>query len=130
MMETFKEYYRFPLKSSAVPVKALTSDGRPAFDWLIPDYGGFMSIRRQVLVRLNGGNEGIGTVKKIYHCDNQVISATLCEGPNAGREIKLFRIRGWGMLTGSGGFHLPAGKAIEIQDAFAAYCVDMLNKCE
>lgn len=34
------------------------------------------------------------------------------------------------MLIGSGGFHLSAEKAIEIQDAFATYCVDMLNKCE
>ena len=128
MMETFKEYYRFPLKSSAVPIKVLTSDGRPAFDWLIPDYGGFTSIRKQIFARLNGGDEGLGLVKKIYRCDNQVVIATLYEGSNDGKEIKLFRIRGWGMLTGSGGFHLPAEKAIEIQDAFAAYCVEMLNK--
>lgn len=129
-MEIFKEYYKFPLKTSDVPFKVLTSDGRPAFDWLIPDYGGFMLIRRQILARLNGEYEEMGMIKKIYRCDNQVISAIFCEGPNAGREIRLFRIRGWGMLTGSGGFHFPAGKAIEIQDAFAAYCVDMLNKCK
>ena len=128
MMEAFKEYYRFPLKSSTVQIKVLTADGWPAFDWLIPDYGGCLSIRKQILARLNGEDEGIGLIKKIFRCDNQIVSAIFCEGPNNGKEIKLFRIRGWGMLTGSGGFHLSAENAIEIQDAFAAYCVEMLNK--
>jgi hypothetical protein len=32
------------------------------------------------------------------------------------------------MLTGVGGYNLPADKAAEIQDAFADYCVEMLNK--
>ena len=37
-------------------------------------------------------------------------------------------IRGWGMLTGIGGYNLPTDKAAEIQDAFTNYCVEMLNK--
>ena len=32
------------------------------------------------------------------------------------------------MFTGPGGYHLPQEKAAEIQDAFADYCVEMLNK--
>ena len=41
---------------------------------------------------------------------------------------KILCVRGWGRLTGTGGYHLPEDKAAEIQDAFAAYCVEMLNK--
>lgn len=87
MMEAFKEYYRFPLKSCAVQIKVLTADNHPAFDWLIPDYGGFVSIREQILARLNGEDEGVGLIRKIFRCDNQVVSAIFCEGPNNGREI-------------------------------------------
>ena len=43
-------------------------------------------------------------------------------------EIKVAVIRGWGMLTGSGSYNLDENKAAEIQDAFATYCVKMLNK--
>lgn len=42
-------------------------------------------------------------------------------------ELGIALIRGWGMLTGVGGYNLPADKAAEIQDAFAKYCVKMLN---
>lgn len=57
-----------------------------------------------------------------------VVYCRIEEGPNAGQEVKLFRMRGWGMLTGVGGYHLSEDKAAEIQDTFADYCVEMLNK--
>ena len=32
------------------------------------------------------------------------------------------------MLTGVGGYNLPTDEASKIQDDFAKYCVEMLNK--
>lgn len=43
-------------------------------------------------------------------------------------DLEIILIRGWGMLTGVGGYNLSADKAAEIQDVFANYCVEMLNK--
>lgn len=38
-----------------------------------------------------------------------------------------FSIRGWGKLTGVGGYHLPADKAAKIQDEFAKWVLETLN---
>lgn len=38
-----------------------------------------------------------------------------------------FSIRGWGKLTGVGGYHLPADKAAKIQDEFAKWILEILN---
>lgn len=38
-----------------------------------------------------------------------------------------FSIRGWGKLTGIGGYHLPACDAGRIQDEFAKWILDTLN---
>jgi hypothetical protein len=38
-----------------------------------------------------------------------------------------FYIRGWGKLTGVGGYHLPADKAAKIQDEFAKWVLETLN---
>lgn len=37
-------------------------------------------------------------------------------------------VRGWGFLTGSGGFDLAEVSAAEVQDAFADYIIKQLNK--
>jgi hypothetical protein len=36
-------------------------------------------------------------------------------------------IRGWGNLTGSGGYNLPSEDAEEVQDTFAEFIVNKLN---
>lgn len=40
---------------------------------------------------------------------------------------KCLLVRGWGMLTGVGGYNLERSKAAEIQDGFANWCVNRLN---
>lgn len=122
-MEEFKQYYKLPLKMwEFMDIKVFTDDDKMAFDWLvnIP-----RDTKQKLIDRINGINiEPYKTKKTFYQKDGIVY----CQIEDKDQEIKLFRIRGWGMLTGIGGYNLPADKAAEIQDAFADYCVETLNK--
>lgn len=123
MNNEFKEYYKFPLKMwEFMDIKVFTDDNKMAFDWLvnIP-----RDTKQKLIDRINGVNtEPYKTKKTFYQKDGIVY----CKIEDKDQEIKLFRIRGWGMLTGIGGYNLPADKAAEIQDTFTNYCVETLNK--
>ena len=122
-MEEFKQYYKLPLKMwEFMDIKVFTDDDKMAFDWLvnIP-----RDIKQKLIDRINGINtEPYKTKKTFYQKDGTVY----CRIEDKGQELKLFRIRGWGMLTGIGGYNLSADKAAEIQDTFTNYCVEMLNE--
>lgn len=122
-MNKFKEYYKFPLKMwEFMDIKVFTDDNKMAFDWLvnIP-----RDTKQKLIDRINGINtESYKTKKTFYQKDGVVY----CRIEDKDQELKLFRIRGWGMLTGIGGYNLSADKAAEIQDTFTNYCVEMLNE--
>ena len=125
-MVNFKDYFKFPLKMwDGFDIKVFTDDDRMAFDWLI-------NIPREVkegfVSRINGEYKVQQVKKEYYHKNDGIVYCRVLEGENEGKEYKLFRIRGWGMLTGTGGYHLPEETAAEVQDAFMEYCVEMLNK--
>lgn len=125
-MANFKDYFKFPLKMwDDFDIKVFTDDDKMAFDWLI-------NIPREVkegfVSRINGEHKVQQVKKEYYHKNNGIVYCRVLEGENEGKEYKLFRIRGWGMLTGIGGYHLPEETAAEVQDAFMEYCVEMLNK--
>ena len=122
-MEDFKQYYKLPLKMwEFMDIKVFTDDNKMAFDWLvnIP-----RDTKQKLIDRINGvDTEPYKTKKTFYQKDGIVY----CRIEDKDQELKLFRIRGWGMLTGVGGYNLPADKAAEIQDTFTNYCVEMLNE--
>ena len=123
-MEEFKQYYKFPLKMwEFMDIKVFTDDNKMAFDWLvnIP-----RDIKQKLIDRINGVNVEPYKFKKLFYHKNDSIVYCRIEGRD--QEIKLFRVRGWGMLTGIGGYNLPTDKAVEIQDAFTNYCIEMLNE--
>ena len=125
-MESFKQYYKFPLKMwEFMDIKVFTDDDKMAFDWLINIP---RDIKQKIIDRINGIDTKPYKIKKTFHLKDGIVCCRIEDGPDSGQEIKLFRMRGWGMLTGPGGYHLPQEKAAEIQDAFADYCVEMLNK--
>lgn len=103
-------------------IKVFTDDDKMAFDWLINVP---RDIKQKLIDRINGINNEPYKTKKIFYQKDGIV---YCRIEDKGQELKLFRIRGWGMLTGVGGYNLPADKAAEIQDAFTNYCVEMLNK--
>ena len=103
-------------------IKVFTDDNKMAFDWLvnIP-----RDIKQKLIDRINGVNTEPYKTKKTFYLKDSIV---YCQIENKDQEIKLFRIRGWGMLTGIGGYNLSADKAVEIQDAFTNYCIEMLNE--
>lgn len=125
-MNKFKEYYKFPLKMwEFMDIKVFTDDNKMAFDWLvnIP-----RDIKQKLIDRINGIDTKPYKIKKTFYLKDGIVYCRIEDGSDSDQEIKLFRMRGWGMLTGVGGYHLSEEKAAEIQDAFADYCVEMLNK--
>ena len=103
-------------------IKVFTDDNKMAFDWLvnIP-----RDTKQKLIDRINGVSVEPYKIKKTFYLKDGVV---YCRIEDKDQEVKLFRIRGWGMLTGIGGYNLPADKAAEIQDTFTNYCVEMLNK--
>lgn len=124
MNNEFKEYYKFPLKMwEFMDIKVFTDDNKMAFDWLINIP---RDIKQKIIDCINGVNIEPYKFKKLFYHKNDGVVYYRVEGKD--QEMKLFRVRGWGMLTGIGGYNLPVDKATEIQDAFTNYCVEMLNK--
>ena len=123
-MEEFKKYYKFPLKMwDDFYCKVFTQDNKMAFDWRLPYNSRYDDTKKRLLDRINGLKVESKHKDTEYYLDGINIMARTIKG-----EIKVAVIRGWGMLTGPGGYHLPEDKAAKIQDAFATYCVEMLNK--
>lgn len=124
MNNEFKEYYKFPLKMwEDFNAKVFTQDNNMAFDWLFPWGEKYDNVKQRHLDKINGLESNIPKEGVTYVHNDGIIIAKFENG-----EYKIAMIRGWGMLTGVGGYNLPAEKAVEIQDAFADYCVEMLNK--
>lgn len=115
-MEEFKKYYKFPLKhDSEYRIKIMTDDYGMALDWLVDIAN---HLKEALLNALNGKQDGWSPSGKF----------TLYKGYIYYNNKKILCVRGWGRLTGVGGYNLPQEKAVEIQDAFAEYCVKALNK--
>jgi hypothetical protein len=129
LSEEFKEYYKFPLKMwNDFAVKVFTNDNCMAFDWLLPGNEKYDQVKVKLLDALNGGDVKFQVRKRFsYNRENGRIRVRIEEGEHAGAEQNVCLIRGWGMLTGVGGYNLDADKAAEIQDSFAEYCVNIWN---
>lgn len=104
-------------------IKVFTNDNKMAFDWLInlP-----REVKDKFVAKINGETLVMKVKKEFWH-ENGVVFCKILEGEHKDTVYKLFRIRGWGMLTGIGGYNLNTETAAKIQDDFTEYCVKMLN---
>lgn len=128
-MEEFKKYYKFPLKMwMDFSIKVFTQDDKMAFDWLLPCTDQYQEVKEKLLAKINGEEVKPFKVKKKFFHEKGIIYCKMEEGDKTGETITIARIKGWGMLIGVGGYNLDGDKAAEIQDSFAEYCVEMLNK--
>jgi hypothetical protein len=125
----FSKYYKFPLKMwEGTTGKVFTDDNNMAFDWLLPYGKQYNGIKQRLLDRINGYDYTPWAVKKtFYENDNGHIVCRVEEGENAGNEIKILLVRGWGMLTGVGGYNLDPSIASQIQDDFTEFILKQLN---
>jgi hypothetical protein len=105
-------------------IKVFTDDDKMAFDWLINIP---RDIKQKIIDRINGIDTKPYKIKKTFYLKDGIVYCRIEDGPDSGQEIKLFRMRGWGMLTGVGGYNLDAEVAAQMQDDFMNYCIEMLN---
>lgn len=125
----FSKYYKFPLKMwKGTTGKVFTDDNNMAFDWLLPYGEKYNGIKQRLLDRINGYDYTPWSVKKtFYENNNGHIVCRVEEGENTGNEIKVLLVRGWGMLTGVGGYNLDPIVASQIQDDFTKFILKQLN---
>ena len=125
----FSKYYKFPLKMwEGTTGKVFTDDNNMAFDWLLPYGEKYNGIKQRLLDRINGYDYTAWSVKKtFYESGEGYIVCRIEEGENAGNEVKVLLVSGWGMITGEGGYNLDPSIASQIQDDFTAFILRQLN---
>lgn len=126
-MERFKEYYPRPFKNDKGYTKVFSNDNSMAFDFpfkLIYSEGyHFTSAQMTKIIKvLNSDENYVIPYELQYSPDDSTIYI------NKDEHWKEFIIiRGWGKLTGTGGFNLHPDKAAKIQDAFANWIISKLQ---
>lgn len=107
-MKEFEKYYQLPLKYDGHSY-IWTNNGKMAFNSFVSNDD------TQKLVSILNGEVSQKCNAQYNNC-HIVIDGRRC-----------LLVRGWGMLTGRGGYNLDHRKAAAIQDEFANWCVDRLN---
>lgn len=121
-MKTFRDIYELPLKPTS---HSWVYDNRSNFVFQFEpkftkdgDYiKGWKNFEKNVIDKLNG-NQEIVLNEKFTHVDGKIFY----------KDIHVMTIRGWGNLTGIGAHNLPEKEAANIQDTFAEWMVETLNK--
>ena len=67
-------------------------------------------------------------LNKLNGSSNEKIPVSHSGGYILMNDRRILLIRGWGRLTGLGGFNLDSDEACEVQDDFANWIVETLNK--
>jgi hypothetical protein len=97
----------------------LCDDNSMAFNWMI---SGDSTVRKTIIDKINEKSKH-QFKHKFFYRDGYISFL------NENKETKhLLFVRGWGHLIGSGGHNLPPKEAARIQDEFAEYIVEQLNK--
>ena len=129
-MTEFKNYYKFPLKQEPVLKDTImTADNEMAFQFIDEDTYKYANDKNNLLLL------SPETQQEILHAINnntkvqQYFPDVNIEGEyiKSGNKTILW-IRGWGNLTGIGGYALRVENAKSIQNQFALYIVNCLIK--
>lgn len=110
----FKNYFKFPLVFKEDFPYVLTNDGKMALTWCVD----LPKEKAEEAINKINGYSSKKFEKKWCIKNNTFIYYD---------DTKVFVVRGWGMLTGSGGYKLKESDAILIQDSFAKHIVNALN---
>jgi len=107
----WRDYYHLPLRADKCTSHVWTDNDIMAFQFLQEN----KYLREYIVSVVNG--------VAFYPIEDVKIGEGVIY--IGGQEALL--LRGWGYLTGTGGFNLPEEDAIEVQDGFANYIKDRLN---
>lgn len=114
-MKTYKDVYTFPLRIVSHSNWVYDDGHNFVFQFEIDD-----EEKQQFLLDVINGNQSLKNPDLFFrHEDGYIYD-------NKDREVIL--IRGWGNLTGIGAMNLPPEEAANIQDTFAEFIVEQLNK--
>lgn len=113
-MKDFRDYYRLPLELDEVVNWVWDSNGSFVFQFEFDDKD-----KQKVLLNVINGKQTLDSEVTFKHESGHIKS-------DDGQKFIL--IRGWGTLTGTGGFNLEVEKAAYVQDTFAEFIVEQLNK--
>lgn len=116
-MKECLKYYELPLRDDYPYI--FCNDGAMAFNWMI---SGDSTVRETIIDKINGKSKH-QFKHKVFYRDGKI-----CYINNKGDIQLLLLVRGWGHLIGGGGHNLPPKKAAQIQDEFAEYIVEQINK--
>lgn len=113
----FKNYFKFPLIQRENFPYVLTNDGKTALTWLIdlPN-----EERIEIVNKINGYSSN--EYDEEWEIKENIFLYY--------KGTKIFFVRGWGMLTGIGGYNLNPSIACKIQNNFANYILNNLNRKE
>lgn len=113
----FDKYFKLPLRYEAGYPNVCTADGKMAFSWA----GNISeSAKKKIVSQINKPSQEKWPLSPMFSYNGRC--HVLYD-----KKLMLI-IRGWGMLTGVGGYSLDANTAIAIQNEFASFIVEQLNK--
>lgn len=118
-MKNFSEIYELPLVQDIyeqwVSNRISDSKGQFVFQFTMNDE----KAQSKILDAINGVKPLENKELSFIHSEGYIID---------NKERKIILIRGWGNLTGVGGHKLSIEDAAEVQDTFAEFIVNQLNK--
>ena len=127
-MKTFKDIYKFPLKTPNRGGWVYDQKGNFVFEFetKFDEKGnfaqGWKEFEQKVINRLNSLTSSVNITNVNFVHENGQIYLM-----KDNKKTHIITIRGWGNLTGIGGHNLSAGEASTIQDTFAEFVVEKLN---
>lgn len=117
-MKECLKYYKMPLHDNYPYV--MCCDSMMAFNWTINLNE---EKRKDIIRKINDEYKCLSFQRKFFYRDNSI-----CYINSKGEIQPILLVRGWGRLIGVGGYHLEPRKAAQIQDEFAEYIVEQLNR--
>jgi len=117
-MKTYKDVYKLPLKFSDndYTSRVVDQDDNFVFQFTFKN-----EETRAILLDVINGVKTLKTKELVFFNENGDIKNNEDNGT-------IILIRGWGNLTGIGTMNLPIEVAANIQDTFAEFVVEQLNK--
>lgn len=113
-MKNHTDIYRFPLTKDNIIDYVYDADRNFVFQFTIDDE----NAQRLMMDAINGNSCLKNNDLSFMHKDGEILAN--------GNAVIL--IRGWGNLTGIGAHNLSPQEASNIQDTFAEFIVEQLNK--
>lgn len=114
-MKSYKDIYNLPLILDEGTNRVYDGDNNFVFQFIVQDE----PEQHFLLDVINDKNKIISSQSYFYHSKGQIFNCY---------DNAIILIRGWGNLTGIGAHNFPETEAANIQDTFAEFIVERLNK--